>query len=63
MIWFDNFVSTVSGCLSISAFASLVGFPLGIASFAVGLKICSITAVIKKYKPIIKKKRKKYDNI
>ena len=42
--------STVAGCVSISAFASLVAFPTGIASSAVGLKICVITAGIKKYK-------------
>ena len=28
-----------------------------------GLKICAITAGIKKYKSIIKKKKKKYDKI
>ena len=32
-------VSTVTGCDSISAFASLVGIPIGIKSSAVGLKI------------------------
>ena len=39
--------STVTGCISISAFASLVGVPIGIASSAIGLKICAITAAIK----------------
>ena len=29
---------TVTGCISISAFDSLAGMPLGIANFAVGLK-------------------------
>ena len=43
----------------ISAFASLVGIPLGITSSAIGLKLCAITAGIKKYKSIIKKKKKK----
>ena len=38
------FVSLVSVCASISAFASLVGITVGIASFAVALKICAITA-------------------
>ena len=33
------FVSTVSGCVSISAFALLVSIPINIASSAVGLKI------------------------
>ena len=32
-------------------------FPVGITSYAIGLKICTITARIKKYKSIIKKKR------
>ena len=31
--------STVSGCISISAFASLLGIPIGIISSAVGLNI------------------------
>ena len=57
------FVCGVIGCVSISAFASLDGIPLGIASSAVGLKICVITAEIKKYKSIIKKKKKKHNKI
>ena len=48
--------SAVTGCISISNFASLVGIPRGVTSYAVGLKICAINAGIKKYKPIIKKK-------
>ena len=36
--------STVTGCISISAFASLIGIPLGIASSVTGLKICAIAA-------------------
>ena len=56
-------ISTITGCVSISAFASLVGIPVGIASSTIGLKICVITAGIKKYKSIIKKKRKKHDKI
>ena len=51
-------VSTVTGCVSISAFASLVGIPIGFTSSAIGSKICVITAGIKKYKSIIKKKKK-----
>ena len=31
-------VSTVTGCVSISAFASLVGIPVGIGSYAVGFE-------------------------
>ena len=49
---------TVPGCVSISAFASLVGIPLGIASYAEGLKICEIMVGIKKYQSIFKKKEK-----
>ena len=56
-------ISTITGCVSISAFASLVGVPIGITSFAIGLKICVITAGIKKRKSIMKKKRKKHDKI
>ena len=44
------------------SFASLVGIPLGIASSAVGLKICVMTAAIKQFNWIIKKK-KKHDKI
>ena len=51
--------STITGCVSISAFASLVGIPIGIASSTIGLKICVITAGIKKYKSINKKRKKK----
>ena len=54
-------VSRVADCVSVSAFASLVFVLFGITSSAVGLKICAITAGIKKYKSIIKKKKKKYD--
>ena len=55
--------STITGCVPISAFAFLVNIPIGIASSTIGLKICVITAGIKKYKSIIKKKRKKHDKI
>ena len=47
--------SAVTGCVSNSAFASLVGISVGTASSAVGLKICAITAGVKKYDLIIKK--------
>ena len=56
-------ISTVTRCVWISTFASLVGFPIRITSSAIGLKICVITAGIKKYKSIIKKKKKKHDKI
>ena len=56
-------VSIVIGCASKSAFASLVCVAVVIKSFAVGIKICTITATIKKYKSIIKKKKKKHNKI
>ena len=56
-------ISKITGCGSIPGFASLVGIPIGVASFRIGLKICLITAGIKKYKSIIEKKRKKHDKI
>ena len=40
-------VSTVTRCISISDFASLVGISIEITSSAIGLKICVITAGIK----------------
>ena len=50
--------STVTGCILISAFVPLIGIPIGLASSAIGLKICAITAGIEKYKSLIKKKKK-----
>ena len=32
-------ISTITGCVSLSRFASLVGVPIGITSSAIGLKI------------------------
>ena len=49
--------STITGCVSISLLASLIGIPIWITSFAIRLKICAITAGIKRYKSIIKKKK------
>ena len=46
-----------------SAFSSLIGIPIGITSSATRLKICAIAAEIKKYKLIIRKKKKKHDKI
>ena len=50
--------SAIIGCISISAFASLLAIPIGITSSA---KICAIAAGIKRYKSVIKKK--KHDKI
>ena len=55
--------STITECISISAFDSLLGIPIVITSSAIGLKICTITAGIGKYKSIIMKKKKKHDKI
>ena len=55
--------STVAGCFSISAFASLVAIPVGIRSSAVGIKIFVITAEIGKYKSIINKRKKNHDKV
>ena len=60
---FVIFISAVSGCVSIFAFASLVYIHISITSSAVELKICAITAGIKKSKPIMKKKKKKIDKL
>ena len=51
-------VSTVTCCVSISAFASLDYLYMGIMSSVIGIKICEITSRIKKYMSIVKKKKK-----
>ena len=53
--------SSVTECISISSLASLLGIHIGITSYAIRLKICAITAGIKKYKSINKKKKKKHN--
>ena len=61
--YFLILADTITGCISISAFTSLLGIPIGITSSAIGLKTWAITAAIKRYKSIIKKKEKKHDKI
>ena len=39
--------SVVTGCISTSAFASLLGIPIGITVYTIGLKIYAITAGIR----------------
>ena len=56
-------IFTIIGCVSISASVSLVGIPIGITSSPTGLKICVITAGIKKYKSINKRNKKKHHKI
>ena len=47
--------STITGCVSVSVFASSVDTPIAITNSAVEINICAITAEIKKYKSMIKK--------
>ena len=42
----------------ISAFSPLIGIHIGIMNSVIGLKICATAAGIKKYKSIIKRKKK-----
>ena len=49
--------STVTGCISVSTFASLLGIPIGITSSVIGLQIWVTAAGKKKYRSIIKKKK------
>ena len=56
-------IFTITCCVSISVFLFLVGIPMGIVSSTIGLKISVITAGSKKYKSIIKEKRKEHDKI
>ena len=51
-------ISTITGCVSISDFASLIGILKGSISSANGLKICVITAAIKKLSQLLRKKRR-----
>ena len=55
--------STITACVFIFAFDPLVRIPIGIKSSAMGLKICTITEAIKKYKSIIKKNEKKHEKL
>ena len=58
-----NLAWTVTGCVSISVFASLVCEPVGIAISSVEINICVIIAGIKTCNSIIKKKKKKHNKI
>ena len=57
---FFNSARTVTGCISISTFASLIDISIAIMSSTVALEI--VTG-IKNYKSIIKEKKKKHDKI
>ena len=41
----------------------MLGIPIGVTSYAIGLKPYAITAGIKRYKSIIKKKKQKHDKM
>ena len=41
----------------------MTGITIGITRSVIGLQICAITAGIKKYKPIIKKRKKNHEKI
>ena len=59
--YIDHFLilaSTITGYVTIFAFASLIGIPIGITSSAIGLEIWAITAGIKRYKSLIKKTKR-----
>ena len=63
IIWALNYIehlliaiSTITGCVSIFAFASLIGVPIGITSSAIRLQICVITGGTKKYKSKLRKR-------
>ena len=58
LIW----ASTITGCVSTSAFTSaVVSIPIGITSSNIGLKMCAKNEQIKNYKSTITQKEKKYD--
>ena len=48
--YFLILASTITGCILISAFSSLIGIPTGITSSAIELKICAVTTGMKKFK-------------
>ena len=54
--------STITGCISISTFTSLIGILIEIMSSTIRVKICAIAAWIKKYKSIIKRNKKSMIN-
>ena len=58
-----NLAPTVTGCVSISSFSSLVGIPVGISGSTATITTFTIIAGIKKYKSMVKKKKKKHDRI
>ena len=56
-------VTTITGCISISVFVSLLVIPVGMRSSAIGLKMFVTAAGIKMYKSPVNKNKKKDDKI
>ena len=52
-----NLVSTVTGCVSISVFASLVCVPVGITSSALGMKFVQSLEELKSISQLSRKRR------
>ena len=50
-------ISAITGCVSVSAFASFFGIPIGITSSAIGLKVFVMSVGIKKQ--VDKEKKRK----
>ena len=59
LIW----ASAVTECISISASSSLLSIHIKTTSSTIGLKLCATAEGIKKHKSIIKKMKKKHDEI
>ena len=60
LIYIEHFLilaSTISGCVSISVFVSLVGITIGSTISSVGFKICAITSGIKNISQQWKKRK------
>ena len=56
-------VTTITGCISISVFVSLLVTPVGMRSSAIGLKMFVTVAGIKMYNSPVNKNKKKDDKI
>ena len=66
LIYIEHFLIltlAIIGCISISAFPSLLGIPIRITSHVIWLKAGAIAVGMKKYRSIIKKNKKKHDKI
>ena len=49
--------SEITGSISISTLAYLIGIPIVITSSAIGLKFCVIAAGIKRYETVVRKRK------